>query len=228
MNSTNLHPHIDAEHSDSLTPCKVGFWAALVSFTGAVGFSIVQYMQILAVLSPPWDGILIYGFSLCIAVPFMIAMLALHYVVLPGKKIWSHAAVLFSVMYAVYVNLNYVVQLATVIPMSVRGSLDQIRILDQTPHSLFWDVDALGYISMGLATLFAFPVFAKKGLEMWVRSFFLANGLVVPIIAFVYFYPTFSTPLLMLGSVWIVTALGSISLLTLFFRRKAKGNQKPQ
>jgi hypothetical protein len=27
------------------------------------------------------------------------------------------------------------------------------RILDQTPHSLFWDIDELGYIFMGLATL---------------------------------------------------------------------------
>ena len=31
--------------------------------------------------------------------------------------------------------------------------LKTIRILDQTPHSLFWDYDAVGYMSMGLATL---------------------------------------------------------------------------
>jgi hypothetical protein len=129
-------------------------------------------------------------------------------------------------MYAIYVNLNYVVQLATVIPAFIRGSLESIKVLDQTPHSLFWDVDALGYIFMGLATLFAFPVFNRAGLERWTRSFFLANGLATPVISFVYFYPTFSTPLLMLGAVWIVTALGLIVLLTLFFATKLRNIQE--
>jgi hypothetical protein len=195
---------------------------ALVAFIGALGFSIVQILQVVTVLRFPWDAILIYGFSLCIATPFMIAMLALHYVTPQEKKFWSHAALLLAVIYAVYVNLNYVVQLATVIPMSIRGSLEGIRVLDQTPHSLFWDVDALGYIFMGLATLFAVPVFVKTGLGKWVRSFFLANGLAVPVIAFVYFYPTFSTGLLLLGSIWIITALGSILLLMLFFGRASE------
>jgi hypothetical protein len=43
------------------------------------------------------------------------------------KKIWSHAALLFAVMYAVYVSLNYVVQLATVIPFSLQGALDSSK-----------------------------------------------------------------------------------------------------
>jgi hypothetical protein len=200
----------------------VGIWAGLVAFIGAAGFSVAQILQILAILHFPWDAILIYGFSFCIATPFMIAMLALHYVTPHGNRFWSHAALLLSVMYAIYVNLNYVVQLATVIPMTLKGSLNEIRVLDQTPHSLFWNIDALGYIFMGLATLFAVPVFAKAGPEKWLRFFFLANGLVVPLIAFVYFYPTFSTGLLLLGSLWIITALGSISLLTLFFKKKLR------
>ncbi len=199
---------------------KFGFWAALVASVGAVGYSIVQILQVLTILHPPWDGIFIYGFSLCIATPFSLAMLALHYQVPEYKKIWSHAALIFAVMYALYVNLNYVVQLGTVIPRSLQGSLDEIRVLDQTPHSLFWDIDAIGYICMGLATLFAVPVFAKTGPEKWVRRFFLANGLVIPLIAFVYFYPTFSIGLLLLGSPWMITAPGSIVLLTLFFKRK--------
>ncbi len=209
-----------ATEISSPTPIRLGFWAALVASAGTLGYSIVQIMQIVSLLHSPLDAILIYGFSFCIATPFVLAMLALHYVTPTAKKIWSHAALLFAAIYSVYVNLNYVVQLATVIPMSMRGSLESIKVLDQTPHSLFWDVDALGYIFMGLATLFASPVFEKAGLEKWTKAFFLANGLAVPVISFVYFYPTFSTPLLMLGSVWIVTALGSLVLLTLYFGRK--------
>lgn len=41
------------------------------------------------------------------------------------------------------------VQLATVIPAKLGGTSEAIRILEQTPHSLFWNFDALGYISMG-------------------------------------------------------------------------------
>ena len=149
----------------------IGFWAALVAFAASVGFDVAQILQVVGFVTYPLDAILIYGFSLGIPIPFILAMLALHYSVPNDKKIWTHAALLFTVMYALYVTLNYVVQLATVIPASLQGTLDEIRVLDQTPHSLFWDVDALGYIFMGIATLFAVPVFAKQGLERWVRCF---------------------------------------------------------
>ncbi len=193
---------------------RVGFWSALVAFVAASGFSIAQILQIIGLVRYPWDEILIYGFSLFIATPFMLALLALHYVTPDEKRFWSHAAVLFAVMYATYVTLNYVVQLAAVIPYDAPNP-----VLVQTPHSLFWTVDALGYVALGLATLFAVPVFAKQGLQKWLRWFFLANGLITPLIAFVYFYPDFSTTLLLLGLPWIVTATGSMLLLALFFRR---------
>jgi hypothetical protein len=152
------------------------------------------------------------GFSLFIATPFMLALLALHYVTPDEKRFWSHAAVLFAVMYAIYVTLNYVVQLTAVIPYVAPDP-----VLVQTPHSLFWTVDALGYIVLGLATLFAVPLFAKQGLQKWLRWFFLANGLITPLIAFVYFYPNFSMTLLLLGLPWLVTVPGSTLLLALFF-----------
>ncbi len=121
-------------------------------------------------------------------------------------------------MYGTYVSLNYAVQLATVIPAARRGTLDQIRILEQTPHSLFWDVDALGYICLGFATLFGSLVFTTRGVEKWAKSFFLANALMTPVVATVYFYPTFSASLLVLASPWIVTASGSMLCLALYFK----------
>src|SRR5918912_1017965 len=88
--------------------------------------------------------------------------------------------------------------------MSLQGTLGEFRVLDQTPHSLFWDVDALGYIFLGFATLIAVPVFAKQGLQQWARWLFLANGLFTPVIAFVYFYPQFSYGLLLPAAAWRV------------------------
>jgi len=199
---------------------KIGFWVALVAFVAAFGFSVVQILQIIGVLGYPWDAILIYGFSLFIATPFMLALLALHYVTPDEKRFWSHAAVLFALMYAIYVTLNYAVQLTAVIPYAAPDP-----VLIQTPHSLFWTVDALGYIALGLATLFAVPLFGKQGLQKWVRWFFLANFLITPLISFVYFYPEFSTTLLLLGVPWIITAVGSMLLLTLYFKEQM-GNMK--
>src|ERR687885_1181044 len=197
---------------------KLGFWAALAAFIAAAAYSVVQILQVVGAVRYPWDAILIYVSSLCIVIPFLLAMLALHYSVPNEKKIWSHAALLFTAMYAVYVTLNYVVQLGTVLPMSLRGASAEVRVLDQTPHSLFWDVDALGYIFLGFSTLFASFVFGKNTDEKWLKWFLFANGSINPVIAFVYFYPYFSYTLLLIALPWVITAPGSLLLLTLYFR----------
>ena len=142
---------------------KVGFWSGLIAFTATVAYIIVQLLQLYDVLTFPTDERLIYGTSLCIVIPFILEILALHYKAPDGKKFWSHAALIFTILYAVFVTANYVVQLATVIPNALKGSLNEVRVLQQTPHSLFWDFDAMGYIFMGLATLMAIPVFEKHG-----------------------------------------------------------------
>lgn len=198
---------------------NVGYWSGIVAFTATLAFYIVQMLQIWGTLSFPWDEILIYGLSLCITIPFLIEMLALHHIVPPTKKFWSHGALLCTVIYVVFVTANYVVQLATVIPMTIQGNAGDIQLLRQTPHSLFWDFDAAGYIFMGLATLFAAPVFAKQGFQKWVRYSLLAHAAVTPLIAFVYFYPNFSNSLLMLATPWAITAPLFMLLLAITFKK---------
>ena len=196
---------------------RFGFHASLAACIASIAFSVVQSLQVVGLVSRPFDEILIYATSLCIATPYILAMLALHHTAAEDKKLWTHAAVLFGVMYAVYVSFNYVVQLATVVPARVAGTVHEVRVLDQTPHSMFWDVDALGYIFLGLSTLFAGFAFDVK--ERWLRRFLFANALITPLIALVYFYPRFSIPLLLLGTPWLVTVPGALLLLTLHFRR---------
>jgi hypothetical protein len=205
---------------------KVGFCFGLLSFIAISAFGVVQILQVLDLLSYPFDEILIYGFSLCIAIPFMLAMLALHYIVPGHKKFWSHAAVLFTVIYVVFVTANYVVQLATVIPFTVKGNSSEINILKQSPHSLFWDYDAIGYIAMGFATLFTLPVFKRYGFQKWVRYSFMAHSLSTPLIAFVYFYPDFSEKLLLIATPWIITAPLTMLMLTMMFNKIIKANNK--
>lgn len=203
---------------------KAGYYAGMLAFFFAVTYSVVQVLQVIGVFRFPADEILIYGSSLGIVIPFIIEMLALHYITAQEKKFWSHAALIFTVMYAVFVTANYVVQLTTVLPHKMAGTYDQVRILDQTPHSLFWDFDAMGYIFMGIAMVFAMPALAGAGPQKKVRLAFLFNGLVTPLITVVYFYPVYSSKLLFLGFPWAVTAPLAMLMLAIYFKRYTPTN----
>ncbi|HXO84843.1 MAG TPA: hypothetical protein VN803_04890 [Gemmatimonadales bacterium] len=198
----------------------VGYRFGLAAFAAALAYVVVQVGQVVGVLRFPWDEILIYGTSLCIVVPFVLEMLAFHYSTAPDTRFWTHAALIFTVMYAIFVTTNYVVQLATVIPAKLAHTVEGIRLLDQTPHSLFWDFDAMGYICMGLATLFAIPAVSRTDSERWLRIALIAHTFVTPLIAFVYFYPRYSPALLLLGFPWGVTAPLFMLLLAIALRMR--------
>jgi hypothetical protein len=198
---------------------KIGFWSGLFAFSATTAYCVVQILQLYGVFTYPLDERLIYGTSLCIVIPFVLEILALHHTTPPAKRFWSHAALTFTALYAVFVTANYVVQLATVIPSTLKGSLNEIRVLQQTPHSMFWNFDALGYIFMGLACFVAVPLFGKTGFQKWVRRSFIANALVTPLISVVYFYPVFSYDLLLLGFPWAVTAPLSMLMLAILFKK---------
>lgn len=125
---------------------KIGFWAGLTAAAATLAFVVMQLLQVAGVLRFPADELLIYATSLCIVVPFVLAMLALHHLTPSDRQFWSHAALIFTIVYAVFVIANYVVQLATVIPAKLAGAAEGLRLLDQTPHSLFWNFDAIGYM----------------------------------------------------------------------------------
>jgi len=193
-----------------------GFFAASVAFLGGAGYSVAQVLQIAGLLVWPWDDGLIYGFSLLIAWPFMLAMLALHYVTPEPKRFWSGAGLLFSVIYATYVALMYAVQLGTALPLRLMGRPNPLFAVDR--YSLFWAIDGLGYICMGIATLFSAQALPATS---WVRRFFLANGLFTAMIAAIYFWPHFSIGLLLLGTPWILTGPGSFLAMALWFRKSS-------
>jgi heme/copper-type cytochrome/quinol oxidase subunit 4 len=198
---------------------EVGYWSGLAAFTSAVAYDVVQFLQVGGVLRFPADEILIYGTSLCIVVPFILEMLVFHHLTRPDKRFWTHASLIFTIIYAVFVTANYVVQLATVIPAKLRGTSEAIHVLEQTPHSLFWNFDAIGYVAMGMAALFAVPAVGNIGFDRWVRRSLIAHALVTPLIMVVYFYPTFSTNLLFLGFPWAITAPLFMLMLAIKLRR---------
>jgi hypothetical protein len=96
--------------------------------------------------------------------------------VLPEKRFWTHVAVQLASIYATLACINYVVQLATVLPAGYSwtvtdqtGTPGPLSVLNQTPHSLMWDLDGLAYIFLNLSTLFAAMAFERQGPERVIR-----------------------------------------------------------
>src|SRR5689334_6966463 len=101
---------------------RIGFWSALAAFATATGYGVVQILQLLGLLVFPWDEILIFGFSIGIPVPFVLAMVALHHAVPPQRRVWTHCAIALATMYAVLVVIVYPTQLAVVVPAKLAGN----------------------------------------------------------------------------------------------------------
>lgn len=188
------------------TPARVGFWAGVAACAATVAYDVVQIAQMLGVVHFPVDEILIFGTSLCIVTPFVLEIVALHHTTPSDERFWTHAALIFTTMYAVFGSANYVVQLATVIPAKLRGALDPVKVLEQTPHSLLWDFDAMAYIAMGVAAVLIIPALRDTRDERRVRLVCIAHGVATALAGVVYFYPTYSYRLLLVGFPWAVTA----------------------
>jgi len=185
---------------------RIGFRAGLAACAATIAYDVAQVLQVLGVLHYPLDEILIFGASLCIVVPFVLEMLALHYSTPIERRFWTHAGLIFTTMYAVFATANYVIQLTTVIPAKLRGVADTVRVLEQTPHSLLWNFDAIAYMAMGLTALLIIPALRRSGFERWVRLACMAHVVATVLAGIVYFSPTYSNKLLMLGFPWGITA----------------------
>jgi hypothetical protein len=73
------------------TVAKIGFWSAIVAFIGAVGYVLSVPLQTFNLVSPLQDSVIAFGFSIIIATPFLLSMVALHYTVPEEKKFWTNA-----------------------------------------------------------------------------------------------------------------------------------------
>jgi hypothetical protein len=220
--------------SERVTIRAAGFWAAVLALTGAIGYVLSVPLQITSVLSPTQDSVVAFVSSLAIAPSFLVAVVALHYTVRPEKRFWTHVAVQLASIYATLACVNYVVQLATVLPAGYSwtftdqaGTLGPLSVLNQTPHSLMWDVDGLAYIFLNLSTLFAARAFELHGPQRVIRRVFLANASITPLFAIAYFWPHFSVLILLLGGIpWSITVPASMLALATYFRRLPSDDAK--
>ena len=185
-----------ANASASITISKIGFWSAVLTILGGVGYGIAVIAFFAYFLSAPassqaqgWTGIdtFLATFqpiqmlpvipSLFLVPAFTALMVSIDSYAAEGKKIWSHLGLAFTLIYAAMAAMNYMIQLLPVWRSINNGESDGLAMFVLgNPHSIFWGL-AYAYIFMNLAMLLSAQVFAGNPLEKRIRLLFLLNGI---------------------------------------------------
>lgn len=141
---------------------------------------------VMAVLTPPMSGPfagaarIIYPFreavsrfprdyywmypAMVMALIFIIYTVSIDGWTRPGRKIFSRIALVFAVLGAGTIFVDYFLQLAVIQPSLLNGEMDGIALLSQyNPHGVFIALEEAGYLLIGLSILFLAPVFAGHG-----------------------------------------------------------------
>lgn len=207
---------------------KFGWWSAVFASIFSLSYIVGQLAEWLGWLGSdggPESSSTVLGIiilltpSLFLGIAFLLLVVSIHNYAEPAKKIWSQSALVFATIYTALISINYYIQLTLVAPHMIDGDVESIRFLLFVPFDSFlYSVDILGYSFMSLATLFAAFVFKPQGLELTIRRFLIANGLILPFIAL----QTFYHPLIWVASLWAVTFPGSTISLAVFFNRLKK------
>jgi hypothetical protein len=176
---------VSEQPSARITVKKLGFWAAIL----AAIFSLLFAVLAIAYSPPDWAGIEAYaeGFDflqmlnmipvVLVTIAVIVVMACIHSIAPSSKKVFSLIAIAFSVVYATIISTNYYVQLFVVRLNLVSGNLEGLQLLAMPNlHSVFFALEALGYMFLSLATLFVLPVFGRGMLAGWIRAFLIISG----------------------------------------------------
>lgn len=173
---------------------RIGFWSA---FAGAALFLLFTVCFIAIAANPPlflWTNLadyldytrshsqlFKYLAQLCMLLfgpAFLVLLHVLHEEAPIEKKLLSRIAISFGLGFAVLTGIHYFIQLSIVRQSEWSGTLDGIgQFLQANPHSAILAINMLGWtVFLGLATLFAAPLFPGKGVQKTIRIALLINA----------------------------------------------------
>ena len=209
----------------SSATAKVGIAAGLACAFFAFAYIVAQFFEWAGMLGSAGGpdapstslGIaILLTPSLLLGPSFVVLMAALHCVAPQDRKIFSLSALAFAVMYATLTGLVYFVQLTFVGPRIAAGDTADIGLLLFVPYKSFlFAIDLLGYSLMSLSTLigaFALPQEPASRVPKWAM---IANGLLLPFLAFQMFVPALIWP----AAAWAITFPVMTALLAAMFRK---------
>ncbi|QGX39778.1 hypothetical protein [Permianibacter aggregans] len=153
--------------------------------------------------------------SLLLALAFVALMVGVHHATDPARKIYSHMALSFAIIYATLVSIVYYVQLSFVLPRLNAGNTEGISLLLFTPFDSFlYAIDVYGYGLMSLSLLLATWSFPPIRSLLAIRLVCVANGMLIPFLVLQMYWPV----LIWGGSLWAITFPLAMVLLAKHFR----------
>jgi hypothetical protein len=157
---------------------------------------------------------------------FVVLFGSIHVYAPDGKKQFSRMGLIFSGAYALVIMADYFIQLTVVMPSLQRGETAGLTLFTQyNPTGFFIAGEALGYLLMSIAFLFAALVFAGHKTERVLRWIF-AVGFVLAVVAFIGLWLlkndliAFEVTILMIN--WVVLISTGV-LLSILFGKAARG-----
>ena len=104
--------------------------------------------------------------SILLAISFLIFCVSVHYLSSDEQKIWSHLAMNFGLIYITISLANYLIQLITVMPSVMSGSLDGLgKLVSGYPNSVFFAL--MGSYFFMCISLFFEGLLYKKGIRLF-------------------------------------------------------------
>jgi hypothetical protein len=115
--------------------------------------------------------------AMLLSIIFVVLVACIHQKATEQKRVYSHIALLFSLLSAALLLSDYFIQVSVVPVSLLNKETDGIAILTQyNPHGIFIALEELGYLMMSFALFCTLPVFSKKNrLEKAIRTTFLLN-----------------------------------------------------
>jgi len=191
---------------------QIGFWSGALTAIWTVWFTVAFFAWY--AISPPseWQGIQTYADSfrpipflawvipcVLLTLTFPVLMSSIYLYASNERKIWGLLGLVFALIYATILGLNYWILLTVVSPALVGNHADGLELfVIGSPVSVAFSLEGFGYSLMGLSMLFAGPVFSEGKLGRWIRWLLILNGVQV-----------FAVIAGLLG-VWIVTVVSLV------------------
>jgi hypothetical protein len=224
---------------------RFGFWIALfMSVLTVVTFAVAfatpprsgPFCTMSACVTAPYtdvaaffprDYVWMYPALLLTAI-FVVCMACIHHYASGDKKLFSLIGLSFAVMSAALIMIDYVIQLTVIQPSLLRGETDGLALISQyNPHGIFIALEALGYILMSVAFVFAAPIFAGRDwVERTLRwlfaaGFVLAVGLLI-VMSLLYGHDLeYRFEIAVISIDWLVLIVAGV-LLSIVFKRAGR------
>jgi hypothetical protein len=218
-----IHSKIPLDGARTDWAYSLGFWSALI--TTLIG--IIYFLAILvAVLTgqftfPPSSALQLFGgiSSLVLCPVLVILMGCLHTTTPPKKKVFSQISLAFTLLFVMAVSINRFTQLGVVRQSIMSGGVQGVDwFLPYGDHSIMLGLEMMGWgWFLGLALLFAAPLFAHGKLDRWLCGLLLLYGVLGLISSIAYLL---ASPLSVVGFVaWGLILFIITALLAVHFRQ---------